>query len=128
LFKDLQAELSDRLLRFATAVLKLGGRLGRTRAGWYVCGQLVRSSTSSGANYEEACGGESHADFVHKLQIVLKELRESGYWLRLIRSAEMIPPDEVDPILKEADELCRIIGKSVSTAKSNRLSGSRDES
>lgn len=77
----------------------------------------MRSSTSAGANYEEACGAESRADFIHKLQIVLKELRESLFWLRIVKRAALAPEALSDPLLQEADELAGIIAKSIITAK-----------
>ena len=77
----------------------------------------MRAATSAGANYEEACAAESRADFIHKMQIVLKELRESHYWLRLLEKSDLTAKSELAPILKEADELCRIIAQSVITAK-----------
>lgn len=77
----------------------------------------MRSATSSGANYEEACGAESKADFIHKMQLVLKELRESLYWLKLIERSKLIPSDDLHPLLGEADELSKIVAKSVITAK-----------
>jgi four helix bundle protein len=72
-------DLSERLLDFAASCIKLTVRLNRTAAGKHIAIQLMRSATSSGANYEEACGAESRADFIHKLQLVLKELKESLY-------------------------------------------------
>ena len=80
--------------------------------------QLVRAATSSGANYEEACGAESRADFIHKMQIVLKELRESLYWLRLADRAGLISTQDLEPLISEAEGLAKIVGKSVVTAKS----------
>jgi four helix bundle protein len=115
-------DLSERLLEFAANTIKLGARLGRTAAGRHVAGQLMRSGTSSGANYEEACGAESRPDFIHKLQIVLKEQKESLYWLRLIQKASLIHP--VDPnlsaLLQEATELANIVAKSIVTARTPR--------
>jgi len=66
--------LSERLLDFAANCFKLAGKLNKTFGERYIANQLMRSSASSGANYEEACGSESKADFIHKMQIVLKEL------------------------------------------------------
>jgi four helix bundle protein len=80
---------------------------------------LVRVATSSGANYEEACGAESRADFIHKMQIVLKELRESLYWLRLAHRAGLISAGDLKPLISEADGLAKIVGRSVVTAKGN---------
>ena len=68
-------EISERLLHFAAGIIKLAPRLNRTAVGRHVSGQLTKSGTSSGANYEEACGAESRADFIHKLQLVLKEFK-----------------------------------------------------
>lgn len=114
----LRQELEQRLLIFAAQCMKLTGRLSRTVEGRYVSGQLMRSSASAGANYQEACAAESRADFVHKLQIVLKELRESEYWLKLMRCGAIIPESASAPLLTEAEQLVRILAKSVITTKS----------
>jgi four helix bundle protein len=111
-------ELEDRLLRFAAACLKLVGRLSRTIEGRYIAGQLMRSSASAGANYHEACAAESRADFCHKLQVALKELRESEYRLRLLRQAALIPESATVTLQDESGQLVRIIARSVITAKS----------
>jgi four helix bundle protein len=78
----------------------------------------MRASTSAGANYQEACGAESKADFIHKMQIVLKELKECLYWIKLTKRAELIDENEVKILLNESEELVKIIAKSVITAKS----------
>jgi four helix bundle protein len=111
-------DLDGRLLDFATSAMRLSDRLKRTPAGRYISDQLMRASASAGANYQEACGAESHADFVHKLQLVLKELRESGYWLRLIARGRMVSDDALKALLDESQQLVRILAKSVVTAKS----------
>ncbi len=113
-------ELSERLLDFATAVIKLVVKLNKNSVGRHIGDQLMRSATSSGANYEEACGAESRADFIHKTQIVLKELKESLYWLMLVEKSALISDEVLRPILREGEELVRIIAKSVITAKSNK--------
>jgi four helix bundle protein len=120
--KNQRNDLSERLLEFAANTIKLGARLGRTAAGRHVAGQLMRSGTSSGANYEEACGAESRPDFIHKLQIVLKELKESLYWLRLIQKASLIHPADpnLSALLQEATELANIVAKSIITARTPR--------
>lgn len=112
--------ISFRLLNFAIDIIKLTNKINKIPAGSYISGQLTRSATSSGANYEEACGAESRNDFIHKMQIVLKELRESAYWLKLIDGAGLLRGDIIKNLQKEADELIRIIAKSVVTAKNNR--------
>lgn len=111
-------ELTERFLDFAAGNITLTARLGRTLAGRYLAGQLMRSASSSGANYQEACGAESRADFVHKMQIVLKELRESGYWLRLIARSSLASDRELEPLRREVDELTRIVARSILTARS----------
>jgi four helix bundle protein len=98
-------------------------RINRTFAGRHIAGQLIRSSTSAGANYEEACGAESRQDFIHKLQIVLKELKESLFWLRISVKADLVAAEAINPLLKEGKELANIIGKSVVTAKRGKLHG-----
>ncbi len=113
--------LSDRLESFAAEVIKGVLRINRTFAGRHIAMQLIRSSTSAGANYEEACGAESRQDFIHKLQIVLKELRESLFWLRVAIKAVLVPAEVVSVLLKEGYELGNIIGKSVVTAKRGKL-------
>jgi four helix bundle protein len=110
-------DISDRLETFAVRVLAVVKDLPKTAPGRHLAGQLLRSGTSPGANYEEARGAESRADFAHKLGIVLKELRESGYWLRLIARAELLPPARLADLLKEVDELSKIIAQSIITVR-----------
>ena len=77
--------LSERFVEFAADVIKLGHDLNKLFEGGHVYRQLFRSSTGAGANYEESQSGESRKDFIHKLQISLKELKEPLYWLRLTK-------------------------------------------
>ncbi|MEO0069137.1 MAG: four helix bundle protein [candidate division WOR-3 bacterium] len=112
-----KGDLANRLLDFAAACIKLTGRLCRTVPGRYVADQLMRSASSAGANYGEARGAESGADFVHKLQLVLKELKESAYWLKLLARVGLVPLVVLNPLLAESEELIRILAKSVVTAK-----------
>src|ERR1700687_2110011 len=84
-------DLSERVLDFAARIGKVVDKLLETRLGRHVAGQLVRCGTSPAPNYAEACGAESRKDFVHKLSICLKELRESHCWLSLIIKAELLP-------------------------------------
>ncbi|MDI6780483.1 MAG: four helix bundle protein [Bacteroidota bacterium] len=113
-------DLSDRFLIFGASVVRFVVKLEKTPIGKHISNQLFRSATSSGANYEEACGAESKADFIHKMQIVLKELRESIYWLKLIKKSDVISTEELTFLLSESDELVRIIAKSVITAKGKK--------
>ena len=109
--------LSERLLDFTVRVCRAVDALPDSRIGRHIAGQLVRSGTSPSPNYEEACAAESRRDFTHKLRVCLKELRETRCWLRLIVRLELLPEDRMVDLIDEADQLCRIIGKSIVTAK-----------
>jgi four helix bundle protein len=111
--------LGERLLILATGCIKLTDRMARTQSARHIGGQVMRSATSAGANYQEARGAESRADFVHKLQVVLKELRETQYWLMLVECANLAPASALGPLLAEVEELIRMMVKSILTAKSN---------
>ena len=113
-------DLEDRLLDFAARVGKLVDAMPETRLARHIAGQLVRSGTSPAPNYAEACAAESKRDFIHKLGIALKELRESRSWIKLILKAELLSAHRVAPLLDEAEQLCNIIGKSIVTAKANQ--------
>ena len=113
-------QLSERLLEFAARTGNVVDALPDTRLGRHIAGQLVRCGTSPGPNYEEACAAESRADFIHKLGIVLKELRESRFWLRLIIRRELLSEHRLAELQDEATQLCNIVGQSVVTAKANR--------
>jgi four helix bundle protein len=110
-------ELSERLLNFAARVGKVIDALPETRMGRHIAGQLVGSGTSPAPNYEEACAAESRQDFVHKLKIVLKELRESRCWIRMIIKTELLPQARLTEILDEANQRANIIGQSIVTMK-----------
>jgi four helix bundle protein len=114
-------ELAQRLLDFAARIGKVVDALPETRLGRHVAGQLVRSGTAPAPNYEEACAAESRADFIHKLRIALKELRESRCWIRLIIKAGLLPKQQLSVLLDENDQLCNIIGKSIVTTKTRSL-------
>jgi four helix bundle protein len=119
-------ELQERLLRFAARVGKLVDALPDTRLGRHVAGQLVRCGTSPAPNYAEARAAESRADFVHKLAICLKELRETDSWLRLILYAELLPSSaSLAQLADECDQLMRILSKSIVTTKTNDLKPKR---
>ena len=110
-------ELSDRLMDMSVRVGKVVDALPRTRLGRHVAGQLVRCGTASGPNYEESRSAESPRDFIHKLAISLKELRETRYWLRLISRADLLPEQRLNQLIEECSELTRILASSVATAR-----------
>lgn len=109
-------ELSERLWRFAATVGKLVDALPNTRLGRHVAGQLVRCGTAAAPNYDEGCAGESRADFIHKLSIALKELRETRGWLRFTGLADLLSEKRVAELLSECEQLQRILASSVLTA------------
>jgi four helix bundle protein len=109
--------LSERFLQFAVRVIRIAAALPNDEIGRTIRSQMADSGTSSGANYEEACGAESRPDFIHKMLVVLKELRETRYWLRLIIAAELLPESRLADVCKEADELISITVTSVRTAR-----------
>ena len=115
--KEKSDTLEERLLDFAARTGKMVDALPENRLAKHVAGQLIRSATSPAPNYAEACGAESKKDFVHKLSIALKELRESRVWLKLIVKAELLPEQRVCELNDECEQLCNIIAKSIITAK-----------
>jgi len=122
-----QPELSERLWDFAARVGKVVDALPDSRLGRHVAGQLVRSGTSAPPNYDESGAAESRADFVHKLSVALKELRETRGWLRFVVKAELLPEKQMAGHVDEAEQLCRILGKSVLTAKGGSKSPSAND-
>jgi len=116
-------ELSDRLWQFAARIAKVVDALPDTRVGRHVAGQIVRSGIAAGPNYDEARSGESRADFVHKVNIALKELVETRGWLKFIILAGLLPAKRVGVLVDECDPLCRILGKSITTARAARKPG-----
>jgi four helix bundle protein len=103
-------DLKKRTKQFALRVLKLVAALPNTVAGRAIGGQLVRSGTSS--NYRAACRGRSRAEFVAKLGVVEEEADESAYWMEMIIEGELLKQRQVEPLLKEANELAKIMAKS----------------
>ena len=110
-------QLETRLISFAGAIVSLSSKLPRTPAARHIVGQILRSGTASAANYGEARGAESRADFIHKLKVVLKELNETAVWLAIIAESSLLPPEMIVSIVAENRELCRMIAASVKTAR-----------
>jgi len=113
-------DLEDRLINFAVSVINVCAELENSKAGNHIAGQLLRSGTSPALNYGEAQSGESRKDFVHKIKIVLKELRESLVSLKIIERANLSSSIvNVLKVQKECNELISIFVKSVETAQKN---------
>lgn len=113
-------ELEERLIEFAVRIIKLSANLPKNSAGRHIAGQILRSGTSPAPNYGEARGAESHADFVHKLGVVLKELNETSIWLRVIDRSQLLPTELLSDIILECKELCRIFTASRKTARASK--------
>lgn len=117
--RDNVFDLEERLLDYAAEIIRLVECLPRTRTGNHVASQLLRSGTSPLPNHGEAQAAESRNDFIHKLSICLKELKETRRWLRLTKRVPLFKPvEKVDSALRETEELVRIFAASIRTAKS----------
>ena len=110
-------DIAERLLRFAANVLWICRFLPKTVDGRHIRKQLTAAGTSPGANYEEARCAESRADFVHKIRVANKEMRESKYWLKLARLTQFLPHKSATQLINEADELIAVLTSSAKTAK-----------
>lgn len=115
-------DLESRLIDFAVRIIFLSDNLPKTMAGRHIAGQIIRSGTSPASNYGEAQGAESRSDFVHKLRLCLKELRETRVWLLMIAKAKLIEPEQkLDQIKDENNQLISIFMTSIKTARRNRV-------
>src|SRR5207237_8373913 len=112
-------DLEERLLKFTALIVRLADSLPNTKARNHVAGQLLRCGTSPLANHGEVEAAESRKDFLHKLRICLKELRETWRWLRLIGHLELTRNDQLRAPLAEVEELIRIFAASVRTTEKN---------
>jgi four helix bundle protein len=113
-------DIAARLLDLIEAVRRLLPELQRDAAAKHLAGQLWRAATGAGANYEEARSAESHADFLHKLRIATKELREAHYWLRVAHRYDWLRPGSLDHLLDESNQLIAILVASTRTARANQ--------
>jgi four helix bundle protein len=113
--------VTSRTFAFAVRIVKLARHLDQTPGTpRTLAGQLLRAGTSVGANVEEAQGGQSRADFISKMNIALKEARETLYWLRLLQAAEICPEAQLADLTREANEIVSIL---VTIVKKSRRNG-----
>ena len=117
--KDEKFDLQDRLVRFAVRVIDVVESLPDTKAGKHVASQLIRAGTSPAPNYGEAQSAESRRDFIHKMKIALKELRETIVWLQIIEKKPLCDPNRMSDVVLECNELISIFVKSIETARRN---------
>lgn len=104
-----KVDIVERCLDFGVLVIKVANKLSKTPAGYEIARQLVRAGTSVGANMEEAQEAVSKNDFIHKVNISLKETRESIFWLQIILKAKILPKKGVNPAINEAQEIRKIL-------------------
>lgn len=117
-----RSELEERLINFAVLIIKIADSLPGSRSGSTMANQLVRSGTSPALNYGEAQSAESSNDFIHKCQIVLKELRETFVSLKIIAKAKLSDkPDDITEALKENNELISIFVAIINKMKSKKI-------
>ena len=112
-------DLIERTIDFAVSIIQIADLLPKTKAGNHIASQIIRSGTSPAANYGEAQGAESRKDFIHKMKICLKELRETLVWLKILEKSDLIQTSELSTIKEENNQLILIFFKSIETAKNN---------
>jgi len=113
-------DLEDRLIEFSVLIIKISSDMIKTKAGNHLSGQIVRSGTSVALNYGEAQSAESRKDFIHKMKIILKELRETLVCLKIINKSKLYEDvDMLNKIKVENNELISIFVKSIATAERN---------
>jgi four helix bundle protein len=112
-------EIQSRCLGLAVRIINMAKHMPQDHLTFAICNQVVRSSTSVGANYRSACRSKSRRDFINKLKIVEEELDETMYWLQLIGSAEILPAERLKSLMDEGNELLSIIVQSILTARRN---------
>ena len=118
--ENIKFDLEDRLIDFAVRIIEVVRSLPNTRIGNHIGRQLIRSGTSPAPNYGEAQGAESRSDFIHKVRICLKELRETKVWLMMIIRLNLIKSaSRLYPLIDENEQLISIFMTSIKTAKEN---------
>jgi len=109
----------DKTYKFSVKIILLCKKLNKDSKEYVLSKQLLRCGTSIGANAEEAIGGISKKDFIAKLSISYKEARETHYWLRLFRDTDIINKEEAFSLLKDCDEILRIIFSIIKSSRKN---------
>ncbi len=117
---DRKYDLEERLINFGVKMILTAEKLPKTFAGNHLAGQLIRSGTSRALNYGEAISAESRNDFIHKMKVALKELRETNNCLKIINQINWLGNELTSIDLKECNELISIFVKSVGTAQKNK--------
>ena len=123
--EDKTYDLEERLIDFAVRIIRMAESLPKSKVANHIAGQLIRCGTSPAPNYGEAQSAESRADFIHKMKVCLKELRETRVWLLMIVRAKLIKTvSKLDALLQESNELISIFVTSIRTAKKGKKKSS----
>lgn len=115
--EELKLHIKDRTFNFSVRIVKMVKTMSKDPAGYALAGQIVRSGTSIGANIEEAQGAISKKEFIHSMHIALKEARETYYWIKVIRGANLLSVSRTNLILQESSEIVKILTTIVKHAK-----------
>ena len=118
--EEFKKDFIKRLIKFSIKILRFSEKLRQKRVLWPVIDQLIRSATSIGANVVEAKSSSSKKDYLHFFEIALKSANETKYWLILVRESFLGPEREMEELLKEAEEISKVVGASVLTLKGRR--------
>ncbi|MGD0786005.1 MAG: four helix bundle protein [Sedimentisphaerales bacterium] len=119
--KNQKYDLEQRLLEYSARIIKVVESLPSTRVGNHIADQLLRCGTSPYPNHGEAQAAESTRDFVHKIGIALKELREASRWLKLVKYIKLInKPERLNVLIDETEQLIKIFVTSIKTARSKK--------
>ena len=114
-------DLEDRLINFAVRIIRIAESLPKSKVGKHIAGQIIRSGTSPAPNYGEAQSAESRSDFIHKMKVCLKELRETRIWLLMIVKTSLIKPtSKLESLIDENNQLISIFITSIKTAQQKK--------
>ncbi|MCL2245557.1 MAG: four helix bundle protein [Lentimicrobiaceae bacterium] len=111
--------IQEKSFAFAVRIVKLYKFLCEEKKEFVLSKQILRSGTSIGANIEESIGGQSERDFLMKVTIAYKEARETVYWLKLLLATDYLNQEQADTLIKDSEEICKILGKIQITMKNS---------
>ena len=113
------SKIGDRTIQLSLRVIKLYREIEKDNLGRILGKQLLRAGTSIGANVQEGLGGQSRADFIHKLSIAYKEARETLYWMKLIEESTLVTPARLNDLKEETLQIIKILASIIITSKNN---------
>ena len=115
----MQEQIKKRTKQIGLEVIKLMDELPNKPSAWAIAKQIIRSSTSIGANYRAACRAKSIPDFINKLKIVEEETDKTHYWLEIVEESGLIPSERIELLKKEVNEILSIVVSSIKTMRAN---------